>query len=704
MAEPSNRIFLLLRKITLKKLLSPKSHRVFMLVFLCFLTALAVYFLTELKLFQLIELKMLDYRFQSRGKTTISKDIVLVSIGERDIELLGRWPWPRKYHSDLIQILNSYGAKIIGYDILFSKPDKDDPESDSCLALTVKESGNVCLPMAFGKEEKGRSDLLPLPCLQKASAGVGFVNVLPDEDGIVRRMPPRLNGSWALGLELAFRYLGIGDDAIELIPKKSLILHPHNGETISIPLDSENRMLVNQAGLTMDWQWLHFVQIIKAFMEDQKGGKPSVDLSLLRGKIVLVGSTHAGMPDIIETPFGRSSYGVELHASVINSVLQRNFLRPLSAWADIIIYFAITLGAILVLRRYHPLKGGVASAAILLAFICFSYVLFSKFHIWLKVVRPIFGLLGVYITGLLYYFIMVERKEREVRKAFRHYVSPAVVSEIIKEPGKLKLGGDTKELTILFSDIRGFTTFSEEVTPDLLGEMLNEYFSSMTSSIFAHGGMLDKFIGDAIMALYGAPLGLPDHPLKGCLSALSMFSNLRQLNRKWGGEGRGAFNVGIGLNTGTVKVGNFGSRERFNYTVIGPDVNLASRLEALTKSYGVDIIISDSTYERVGQRMLCRPLDVVIVKGSKKTTEIFELIGVKGDLPGEIEDKVHTFRKCLDLFYSRRWEETHKSLVEFLDRFPDDRPAQIFQERTSFFMKNPPPAEWNRVFAKTIKE
>jgi adenylate cyclase len=675
-----------------------------MFALLCFLSALSVYFLTELKMFRLIELKMLDYRFQLRGKTTISKDIVLVSIGERDIEILGRWPWPRKYHSDLIEILNSYGAKIIGYDILFCEPDKDDPESDACLATTLEESGNVCLPMAFGVEGKDRPDLLPLPCLKKASAGMGFVNVLPDEDGIVRRMPPKLNDCWALGLELAFRALGIEDQALEFIPNKSLTLRPKNGEMISIPLDSDNRILLNQAGNTMDWRWLHFVQIIKAFMEDQKGGKPSVDLSFLKGKIVLVGSTHAGMPDIIETPFGKSSYGVELHASIINSVLQRNFLRPLSARTDIIIYFAIIFGTVLVLRRYHALKGGLVSAAIFLAFIWIAYVLFSKFHIWIKVVKPIFGLLGVYLTGLIYYFIKVERKEREVRKAFRHYVSPAVVSEIIKEPEKLKLGGDTKELTILFSDIRGFTTFSEEVSPDLLGEMLNEYFSSMTSSIFAHGGTLDKFIGDAIMALYGAPLGLPDHPLKGCLSALSMFSNLKQLNAKWGGEGKDPFDIGIGLNTGTVKVGNFGSRERFNYTVIGPDVNLASRLEALTKSYGVDIIISDSTYKRVGQKMLCRPLDVVYVKGSKRATEIFELIGEKGDLPRETKEKVQTFRTCLDLFYERRWQETQQSLVEFLDRFPNDRPAQIFQERARRFMKNPPPDDWDGVFAKTTVE
>jgi adenylate cyclase len=410
------------------------------------------------------------------------------------------------------------------------------------------------------------------------------------------------------------------------------------------------------------------------------------------------------MSDILETPFGSSSYGVEFHASVINSVLQRSFLRPLFPWADVLIYFIITIAAILILHHYRPLKGGIASAALFLAFIILSYVLFSRFHTWLKVVKPALGLLAVYVTAIVYYFTAVEKKQREIRKAFRHYVSPAVVAELTKNPEKLKLGGETRELTILFSDIRGFTTHSEEIAPDSMVEMLNEYFSSMTGSIFAHGGMLDKFIGDAIMALYGAPLDLPDHPIKGCLSALSMLSNLKQLNRKWAREGKAPFRAGIGLTTGMVKVGNFGSRERFNYTVIGPDVNLASRLEALSKSYGVDIIISDSTYQRVRQRMLCRPLDVVIVKGSKKTTEIFELIAVKENLPEETEARVREFQKCLKLYHSRRWEEAQRSLVEFLNRFPNDRPAQVFLERSCHFMKNPPPADWDRVFARTIKE
>jgi adenylate cyclase len=646
---------------------------------------------------------MLDYRFQFRGRTSVSKDIILVSIGEKDIELLGRWPWPRRYHADLIQILSSYGTKVIGYDILFCEPDKDDPQSDACLAESVKEAGNVCFPMAFSGNEGDRNDLMPLDCYHSVSAGCGFVNVSPDEDGIVRHIPLRFKERSAFGLELACKFLGVENDEIGLIAGKSLTLSPPGGERIVIPLDRKDRMLINYPGVSKDWRWTNFVQVIMAFMQEQKGEKPCIDLGLFRDKIVLVGSTHTGMPDILETPFGTSAYGVELHASIINSILGRNFLRPLHSWIDALIYFAVTIGIILILCRLSPMKGGLLSAAILMSFIVASYFLFSWFHIWLKIVKPVSGILTVYVTGLVYHFVTVERKEREIRKAFRHYVSPAVVSELTKDPERLKLGGETKELTILFSDIRGFTTLSENVPPDFLGEMLNEYFSAMTGSVFAYGGTLDKFIGDAIMAIYGAPVDLPEHPMRGCLSALSMIENLKTLNSKWENEGKRPIRIGIGLNTGLVKVGNFGSQERFDYTVIGENVNLASRLEGLTKSYGVDIVISAPTYKSIREKILCRPLDMVMVKGSKKPMEIFELVGKKNELSRELHVKTQDFQAGLKLYYAMKWEAARDFFSEFLARFPNDRPARIFLDRAEVFRKNPPTEDWDRVFSHTTK-
>ena len=649
----------------------------------------------------MVELKMLDYRFQLKGKTALSKDIILITIDEKDTELLGRWPWPRKYHADLIQILKMYGAKVIGYDILFTESDKENPDSDACLVSAAKEAGNVCFPMAFS-HDKSKCDLLPMKELSKASSSVGFVNVYPDEDGIVRRTKLRCREKSAMGLTLLCRFLGISDEKIMKTSESSLTILPPNGEKITIPLDPDGLMLINYAATTKDWQWLHFVQIIMAFMEQQKGEKPSFDPNVLRNKIVLIGSTHTGMPDIIETPFG-SAYGVELHASLINSILQRNFIRPLHPGHEALIFFAVTLGSALILRYLRPLKGALVSGMIVLGFLSLSYILFSSLGFWIKVVKPVGGVLSIYIIGAIYHFTVIERKEREVRKAFRHYVSPALVSELIKNPEKLRLGGEIKELTVLFSDIRGFTAISEKLNPYTLGQILNEYLSSMTGCIFTYDGTLDKFIGDAIMAIYGAPVDLADHPLHGCLSALSMISSLEKLNGKWASEGKQTIKIGVGLNTGKMKVGNFGSRERFDYTVIGDDVNLASRLEGLTKTYGVDIIISASTYRSVKDKMFCRPLDAVMVKGSKKPLEIFELIGTKEGISAETEDKVQNFGEGLKLYYSRRWEEAQAFFVRFLDRFPNDGPAQIILERVRVYTKEPPPEHWDGVFSHDIK-
>jgi adenylate cyclase len=324
-------------------------------------------------------------------------------------------------------------------------------------------------------------------------------------------------------------------------------------------------------------------------------------------------------------------------------------------------------------------------------------------NIWLKVVKLVSGVLAVYITGVVFDFFVVERKEREVERAFCHYVSPALVSELIKEPERLKLGGEIKELTLLFSDIRDFTTLSEAITPDSLGEMLNKYFTEMTDIVFTHSGTLDKFIGDAVMAIYGAPLDFPDHPVQGCLSALSMIDALEKLNIQWKNNGKAPIKIGIGLHTGKAKVGNFGSDERFDYTAIGANVNLASRLEGLTKSYGVDIIISASTYKNVEHKILCRPLDIVTVKGSKQPLEIFELIGRRDELSEEIQARVENFQKGLEIYYSRRWEEAKKCFAEFLDCFPNDKPAQIFFNRATIFSRNPPPENWSRVFSHTTK-
>jgi PAS domain-containing protein len=243
---------------------------------------------------------------------------------------------------------------------------------------------------------------------------VGFVNIYPDEDGIIRHTPLKLNNRFSFGLELARHFLEVPDKGMALLSEKSFILDLPKSDRIIIPLDNENRMLVNFPGRTEDWQWLHFVQILMAFMEKERGDTPSIDLNLFKDKIVIIGATHTGLPDIVETPFGSSSYGVEFHASVVNSILERNFICPVSSWASFLIYLIITLVTASLVQRFLPLKGGIVSVSVLICFIGISYVLFSKFHIWLKVVRPVMGFAAVYLTGLVYHFVAVQKAFAEL--------------------------------------------------------------------------------------------------------------------------------------------------------------------------------------------------------------------------------------------------------------------------------------------------
>lgn len=672
-------------------------------ILVCVLTILAVYLIKDHKVFRLTDLKTLDYRFQLRGRTDIHKDIVLVSIGEKDLELLGRWPWPRKYHGDLIRVLNTFGVKTIGFDILFNKPDEEDPASDNCFAEALRASGNTVLPMAFGHGAKGQGDLLPSGPFMRSCCGCGFVNVSADEDGLMRRMMVISEGRPSLGLEIARRSLGVGENSTRFFPGKSLKLSLDNGGTVNIPLDPQNCMLINYAGTTKDWRWLHFTQIILAFMELQEGKKPSLDLDALKGKIVLVGSTNTGMSDIVETPFGTAAYGVELHASVINSILRNDFLRSLPPWGQEAVFFLFSLGSGLLLMRYRPFKGGLIILFGSFAFITAAYFLFSRFSFIVNIIGPLLGIVAVYLAGSAFHFVVVEKKGREVKKAFGCYVSRDVVAELVKNPDKLKLGGQTREITILFSDIRNFTTFSEQISADELGEFLNEYFTAMTSCIFEQGGTLDKFIGDAVMAFFGAPVSLEDHPEKACLSAVSMVEELERMNRKRLDQGKAPVRIGIGINTGTAKVGNFGSSDRFDYTVMGESVNLASRLEGLSKTYNATILISRHTYDRVKQVIQCRLLDRAIVKGSQKPLEIYEVFGPRESISRERIQLAASFEEALALFWQGRWQEAEDLFKELSIRYPEDGPTRVFTERVRQYRATLPPGEWDGVFRHTSK-
>jgi len=305
------------------------------------------------------------------------------------------------------------------------------------------------------------------------------------------------------------------------------------------------------------------------------------------------------------------------------------------------------------------------------------------------------------ITGYRYW--TEEREKKKIRGAFQYYLTASVVEQMLKNPDKLRLGGEKKDLTVLFSDIRGFTTISEHMPPETLVKFLNEYLTKMTDIVFKYDGLLDKYIGDAIMAIWGAPLDQPDHAHRACYTALEMVDALGVLQKKWTAEGMPLLNIGIGINAGPMVVGNMGSSRRFDYTVMGHSVNLGSRLEGLNKVYKTNIIVSEMTYERVKEEILGRELDSVRVVGMDQPVRIYELIVRRSQASAEQKVRVDEFQAALAHYKDRQWPGALRAFQAILEKQPQDGAAKLYVERCKTLEKNPPPMDWSGVYNLTTK-
>jgi adenylate cyclase len=311
-------------------------------------------------------------------------------------------------------------------------------------------------------------------------------------------------------------------------------------------------------------------------------------------------------------------------------------------------------------------------------------------------------MITIYLGISVYRYITEEREKKKIRNAFQYYLTGSVINEMLKDPSKLKLGGDKKDLTVLFSDIRGFTTVSEKMSPEELVHLLNEYLTAMTNMVFKYDGLLDKYMGDAVMAVFGAPLDQPDHAFRACRTALGMMEELKKLQKKWAEEGKPVLDIGIGINSGDMVVGNMGSDMRFDYTVMGDMVNLGSRLEGVNKEYGTNVIISEYTYNDVKDELFCRELDSVIVKGKKLPVKIYELLGERKDAE-KWEKSVGLFKEGLLKYRQGLWDEAIVSFRKVLEVKPDDAPSSLYIKRCEELKKKPPEGLWDGVFTMTRK-
>lgn len=638
--------------------------------------------LTFLNLGQNLENSALDLYYRLRPTAPSPPELLLVAIDEDSFQEIRRpWPWPRRFHAQLINRLAAAGARLIIFDVLFAEP--SNPEDDQALAQAMLQAGNVILACTIetsGTANFGRQTIIePLDLLSLAAYGVAPFMADPDPDGVVRRFRVRTGG-------------------LDTMPALALKrLRPQAA------LDPKFSGLISYVGRPGSIETIPYHQLLNPARP--LPGDKIKDRLVLVGRMLETPIDPLAKIDAFYTPFlekGRLYMsGVEIQANILHTLLQSNWGRELSRQHGLILCVVSCLIFGFLCVRLTPLGGLTVLGGSLAGLWGAAGYLFLVKNFWIPPVLLSLGLASIYSGNVLDFFLKEMREKRWLRHAFGRYVSSAVVETIVEHPEQLELGGEDVEVTVMFADLADFTPISEKLAPKELVKLLEEYFETLTQIILEEKGTLDKFIGDAVMSFWGAPLALPDHPLRACRSALRIKEAMRELRKSQEARGLPQLKVRIGLNSGPVVAGNFGSRERFNYTVMGDTVNLAARLERANKHYGTEIILSSSTSLAAGDGFLLRELDRIRVKGRSQPEVIYTLLGpMPDDGP---PDWWPLWSGALSAYRRREWEAAGSLFAGVLRKNPEDITAQLYIKRCRENHQNPPPLDWEGVHSLTSK-
>lgn len=660
----------------------------FLLAFISAFIVIALYY-GQNSFLEAFEAKTYDLRFRDlRGAIPPSPDIAIVAIDDKSIAELGRFPWTRSQYVRLLDRLSAAGAKVVLFDEFFSE--HETAAIDRSFAAAIRKAGNVVLavPFDFDKELRVIGSTHSLPEIERAAAGIGHINLLPEDDGVNRRnmLLVEENGKLVPSLGLMGAMAALGEK--EFIPGSFEIKLGKR----HIPVDENYSMWINYTGPPGIYPRYSFIDIVNG----------RVDPALLRGKVLFVGATALGIYDMRVTPFHSNSPGVEVHATVADSIISGRFVRRTGLEALFDMAFIVVLGLVtfyLTMRlRLH-----VAIPAVFLlsaGYVWLSYWIFLQGH-WVSMIYPPLAAMIALSIGGSFRYLVLDRSAREMRSMFSSYLSAKLVARLEKDPDAAKIGGDNKEVTVLFTDIKGFTTFSERRPPQEIVTRLNEYFAAMVQVIEQFDGTVDKFIGDGIMIYWGAPLAQPDHAKLAISCMLAMKKEMARLGAKWKEEGVEPFSIRGGAQSGDVVAGNIGCHgKKMEYTLIGDTVNQAARLEGTAKYYGVDFLIGETTYLMTRDTYHYRELDKVRMVGKQVPVTIYELLGA---LSEPAEAWVAKFDAALAHYRAHRWEEAEKCFASILGAVPGDRPSMICLERCEHFKENPPAEGWDGVFNRMDK-
>ncbi len=604
----------------------------------------------------------------------------------------------------LSDAIGRFGNAIIGYFFLFNRDEAGSQNKEIVGGfmnfLSFQAYPQVLKPkkgVQFeGLEAVGLSP--NLPGFADPAKNFGFFNVLPDSDGTVRTEPVIIEFEKAyypsLDIATTLAYTNLSLDKVSVVFNQGGLSRINLGSVV-VPTDPWGMVQIDFHGPTGTYPTYSIADVVQHKLPKE----------LFRDKIVLFGPTATGIADTRPTPFESTAFpGVEVHANFIDNLLDGKFIRrgPREGFLDMLFILLFSIPMALVISTMRPVRSALLLLLTASAFVLLAYQLFVMQRVWLAMFLPMATLFATYSLVVSYNYFFEEREKKAVRGAFQQYMAPEVITQVLDRPELLRLGGEEKRLTAMFADIRGFTTLSEGLTPTALVDLLNEYLSEMTEIIFSHQGTLDKYIGDAIMAFWGAPLETADHAERACLAALGMSVAMEKLQERWKKEGRPHIDIGIGVNTGPMLVGNMGSERRFNYTIMGDDVNLASRLEGVTKQFGTRLIISHSTWEDVQNKMVTRELDLIRVKGKKKPVAIYQLLAPIEE-KASYADLVDRFEEGLRSYRSGDWASAKQIFQDLARDYPNDGPVRTFNARCAAFSLEPPVGVWDGVYEMTTK-
>ncbi|MCX8081806.1 MAG: adenylate/guanylate cyclase domain-containing protein [bacterium] len=588
-----------------------RNEKIFIIAFV---VNIVLFFLFRLDFLKRLENTTYDWRIKYLQNKQPTGNIVIIFIGDDTLSLLGEWPISREWYAEIVKILKGMGAKAIVFDILFVEQKEGDKE----FVEAIKDAGNVVLPFFFDRPEVKKGILEaekivePVEEIKRYAVSTGFINIIPDKDGVIRKYPLFIdyNGKTYRSLDIS-----VVEDILDgsiLRMGKGFIEFEIDGQKRKIPVNEDRSVYLNVYNDLKKFPNYSFVQVFQSYM-----GKASfVPPDAFRDKIVIIGITATGVPDTGNVP-GVAGYPlVGVHASFLENFLKGEFIRKAGDIPNFFIPLCFSLFSGTIAITFSPVISVISIMFLICLFITLTFFLFISKLFWIDVFYPVISILIVYGVVVLVKFIWEVKDKARIRNIFGRYVSPQVMEKILALKGEIMLWGEEKTITVLFADIRGFTSYADNHSPEETFSFLNRVLSIMTDAIFKFGGTLDKFIGDEVMGIYGAPVDDPEHALNAVYSGIEMIKKIQEFS--------GDVQIGLGINTGKAVIGNIGTTQRMEYTAIGDTVNVAARIEELTS--GGEILIGEETYNLVKERVICEPAGVFTIRGKQDKLKLYRVI------------------------------------------------------------------------------